>query len=153
MIRFLRELLLLALLFAIGVGAHREWGEVPRLPRGMPASPETWRSVHVAPPDLKETDRVWVDRGPWGVPPKPPPVPTPPPPPAPVPVGIVATKRGPEVVFVVPGGEPFRVRVGAALPGGGRVTGVSRLGVRWIDRDGKKQQRELLSDPMPAQPH
>ena len=45
-------------------------------------------------------------------------------------------------------GVEFRLRLGDRLPEGGRLLRIQGLRVHWIDRDNKKQQREMFIDPL-----
>lgn len=96
--------------------------------------------------DLRAADRVWVDQGPWGLPPPPPPPAPPPPTPQPRPIGVVATPGRPEVLFLLPEGGEAQVAVGRTIPGGGRVLAIRRFRIEWVDRDGKRQQHELFAN-------
>jgi len=144
-----RNLLAIAVAFSGGMAAFHAFGPAPAAIALAKPAPVKWGIARGAGPDLDGADGIWDERAPWGAPPKPVEPPPPPPPPAPVPVGIVKVARGYEAIFMVPGsGVEFRLRPGDRLPEGGRLLRIQGLRVLWIDRDNKKQQREMFIDPL-----
>lgn len=98
-------------------------------------------------PDLAAAARVWEERGPWGMAPKPVEtvvaeavVPDP------VPVGVVGAGKDRRAVFLVAGEGPRTFAPGEELPGGGRVTGVGERNVAWTDAKGEARKRQLFLD-------
>lgn len=150
--RLLREVLLLLLIGVAGAVAYRMWGAQPDPSRAGAVKADPWNLPAQRSVDTKVADRLWITRGPWGIPPKPVPPPPPPPPPAAVPVGVVSTRHGFEAIFFVPGGTEVQVRPGAKLPDGGRVGRVGRFEVRWTDAQGKQQRHEFFGDPIGLPP-
>lgn len=150
---WLRDLLLLVLAFCLGGWGWMAFGDVPAPPTAGTASGERWSVPRPIGPNLRLADHLWLESGPWGLPPPPPePPPPPPPPPPPVPVGILASSSGLKAVFLVPGGGEVQLKRGDALPGGGRILRVDRFRIAWLDRDGKKREHELFGDPVPPSP-
>ena len=96
--------------------------------------------------------RTWFARLPWGSPPVLPEPPPPPPPPPPVPIAIFAKRSGYEVVFMAPGGMESFVKPGQRLAEGGRLIGIEKLDVVWVDRDGVRQRRQMLQTILPPAP-
>lgn len=98
-------------------------------------------------PDLAAAARVWEERGPWGMAPKPVEtvvaeavVPDP------LPVGVVGAGKDRRAVFLVAGEGPRTFAPGEELPGGGRVTGVGERNVAWTDAKGEARKRQLFLD-------
>lgn len=119
------------------VPARLERPEVVSPPWAVPAMPDRTAAAAAA-------DAVWQSRFPWGG--APPPVEAAPVPTA-VPVAIVSTAAGHTAVFVMTGIPEVHVRAGDPLPDGGRVEEIQALSVAWIDGQGQRQQRIMLSDP------
>lgn len=115
--------------------------------RNMP--PADWALPTEPVLDLVAADGIWAQRMPWGAAASAGPGGQPAP--AAVLVGVIVERGDIHALFAVSGAPILEVREGDALPGGGRVTAISRNQVTWTDSVGQAQQRELLVAPREPQ--
>lgn len=132
--------LLGALAFLV-VGRHPDPGAAHR------GGQVDWSLAGSSPAELDAADAVWKKRSPWGATTTE--AASPPPPPTYLPAGVVGAGASMYAVFIAPGQPEVRLRAGDALPGGGKVTGITRSRISWVDAQGAKHGHELLADPLP----
>jgi hypothetical protein len=135
--------------FALGGLACLAAGARPDVGAAAADSHVDWRLPAPPEQELAGPDAVWKDRAPWGAAPVA--KDAPPPPPPYLPVGVLATGRSWQAIFVAAGQPEVQLKPGDALPDGGKVTAVSRTRVAWTDREGRKREHQLLTDPLPSQ--
>lgn len=142
-----RLLAIVAGALVVGVGGNFLAGPAPAAVAAVAPVDAGWTVPGSQAPDLAAAARVWEERGPWGMAPKPvEPMVAEVVVPDPVPVGVVGTGKDRRAVFLVAGEGPRTFASGEELPGGGRVTGVAERSVAWTDAKGEARRRQLFVD-------
>ncbi|MGV8923864.1 MAG: hypothetical protein ACOH1L_11050 [Thermomonas sp.] len=144
----LRERLIVGAALLLGALGYLLLGTGPEAVGGRHTATVPWELPPATPLDMAPAKLVWAERAPWGSAASG--VADAPVAPQSLPMGVLREFDGLKALFAFPGAEPVAVPLGGALLDGGKVTGISRAMITWIDGSGKARQHELFVDPLPA---